>query len=83
MSARRPGDRILLAPMPPDEALSLRVHLRRDYPPAYVPTDPLSWFWLSQIIIESPAPMPPRIFGGMPRIFAESALADPAGVGRS
>jgi hypothetical protein len=48
---------------------------------------PLEWcfdlFWLHGIVVESPAPMPLRIFDGMPRILAESALKDPASMGRS
>jgi hypothetical protein len=73
---RRPGDPILLSPMPPDEALALRVHLRKDHPPAYVPTDPLAWFWLSPIVIESPAPMPVRDFSHVPGVLARPELGE-------
>jgi hypothetical protein len=76
MTPRRLGDPIPLAPMPPEEALSLRVDLRKDHPPAYIRTDPSAWFWLSPIIIESPGPLPSRRFDHVAKILTQPALGE-------
>lgn len=78
MTARRPGDLIALAPRPPAESLSLRLHLRPGHPPAYVATDPFEWWWLAPITIESFAPMPTRDFRHVARILALPALGESA-----
>jgi hypothetical protein len=73
MTARRPIE--ISAPRGADaDPIPLRLFERAGHPPMLVP--PLEWcldlFWLHGIVVESPAPMPPRIFEGMPRIFVES-----------
>lgn len=76
MTRRRPGDLIPLAPRPPEESLSLRLHRRPGHPPAYIATDPCEWWWLAPLIIESPAPSPVRDFRHVAHVLADSAHRD-------
>jgi hypothetical protein len=73
MTARRLIE--LSAPRPPGAPpIPLRAIARPGGPTFLMPPieDLFDVFWLTPIICEGLAPMPPRIFVGMPRIFAES-----------
>jgi len=59
-----------------DEALELRVHLRSGHPAVYIPSDPLAWFWLSPITIESLAPLLMRPYGHTAAVLARPELGE-------